>query len=281
MRPFILAAAMTALLVSGSPAFADGFSLSPNPLTLKVFESADCEECRDVDTQLDKLQTELPAGMLTVEHLKRGSPDAASQFAQYQVMSMPSYIVLDMGQQPVYTMAGLIDPEQLVWELRYRLNALPPLNPPEAFRTALDPVLAEKRPVILMFWNRSDRQISDLIDTMMLVREQWKMMPPNLLSFDSQDPAVARWMTDLGFPQGPAYIIVTPEGQIFRKSTTPAQAWNLRADCISFAQRFHLPVDDIQTVLAGNKTPEPADGAIYPATMRPGEDHLPDSLMKP
>lgn len=262
--------ALTFLLIAGGNMQALGNTQHdiPKPhIRLMIFEPQTCPECQALNEQLETLQTRAGNRGFTISRYVLGDPKAKEAFTQHQVTTLPEYILIRADDQVLLDMKGTIQPDLLVWSIKDALGQSETLEIPQAYRNMLPDAAESEAPMVLLFWSWDDPAGQALAQQMMNRGTGILATAPQVFSFDAGDSAVQTWMNQMGLdPGGPAYVLVTPQKTIFRKSMPKARPWQLVQDLQAYADRFNSTV---QTILVRLESPVPDDGVILPATMPP------------
>lgn len=249
--------------------------------TLLIFEPETCEACQEVRSGLESLQREVTPQRLTLLRYTPEQPDSGKLLAQYRIAALPEYILLDPNQQMVFRMKERIEPEQLLWEINELLGRNELLQVPEAFEPTMREVIwktGEKKPMILLFWSWGDAEEQEIADAAMQAGIRLFGETVGIFGFNTQLSPVREWMRALGVPESPAYLLISPNHTVYRKSIGRAQPWQLKADLRAYAERFN---SELQTILAGLTSLLPIDEYILPATMPPPAPPASDGISPP
>jgi hypothetical protein len=287
LKPALFLTVLLILFYLPLPAWSGSeIHLSRPPLRLLVFESQNCTECHEVNTALDTLQKETTQGQFSIDRYILESPEAKDAFTQHQVTTLPNYILVTPDQEPVFEMSGTIDPERLLWTVREALGKNETLEIPEPLQRTVETVGdASDAPMVLMFWAYNDPDGQLLVEQMMESQAELPSPLPNVFSFNTHNPEVRSWLDRLGISEGPAYLIVSPKGSIFRKSSPKAKPWQLAVDLNAYAMQSgsHTPsvISDSQTIPVHLTSPKQDDALIHPATMPPQSKPASDEMFHP
>ncbi len=236
-------------------------------VTLLIFESRNCKtDCEAIDFRLQTIQKESLQEPLAIHHYFSEYPDDQQAFLQNQVTQLPDYILVGENHQVLMEMTGTIQPDQLFWQIKEALAENPKLQVPKAFEKAIAAASENKMPLILLFWSWDDPHGQALSEYVTGHENMLFDKMPTVLSFNAQQPNVQAWMKQLGFSHGPAYLVVTPQGSVFRKSIADAQPWQLGEDLMAYTNMIN---QQPETILVRLSQPVPAERYILPATMTP------------
>ncbi len=235
-------------------------------VTVLLFESEQCEECRPVYDSLHQIQQQVTPGKLNLVRYVVEKPESRDAFIQHQVTALPEYLVVAPNQEILLNLKGRIEPEVLIWQVKESLGLNPSLAIPANLRamTSGDKITAAYR--LIVFRANYDAKEQSLMDAAMAGLSGIPPEKAELLSLDATTPWVSQWARELGISSFPAYLVLSPNGSVYNQVLNHAQSWQLALDLTQLAGWLTPGTETIPVALPPTLTTE---GAIHPATTAP------------